>query len=152
MEETILHLFQEFLEKQDLLSKLTESERLHEYGYSDIHVIDAIGALTDSNVTMIAERLKLTKGAVSKITKKLIHTGVIESYMIPENRQKVFFRLTESGKVIFDEHEKRHQQWLRRDRQFLALYSPQTLDEISDFMQAFNGYLEERISEFTNKE
>ena len=43
MHQDLLDLFAEQLEKQDQLSKLTESEFLHQYGYSDVHSIDFIG-------------------------------------------------------------------------------------------------------------
>ena len=74
----LLNQFAEFLEKQDMLSKLTENEKLHSYGYSEIHVIAAIGDLEEPNVTALAKTLRLTKGAVSKITKRLISSNVIE--------------------------------------------------------------------------
>lgn len=151
MENNILLLFEEFLEKQDLLSKLTEEEVLHEYGYSEIHVIQAVGNLETPNVTAIADYLKLTKGAVSKITRKLMSKGVLASYAKPDNKQKIFFRLTSSGRVLFDEHDRRHQLWLKRDRQFLQQYPPEQLAGISEFMQAFNRYLEQRINEFGNQ-
>lgn len=38
----LLVLFDEYLEKQDVLSKLTEAEKLHDLGYSEIHTIVAI--------------------------------------------------------------------------------------------------------------
>ena len=69
MKDNLLNLFAEYLEKQDALSKLTEHEKLHEYGYSEIHVVAAIGDLQNPNVTSIAKHMKMTKGAVSKIIK-----------------------------------------------------------------------------------
>ena len=82
----LLNQFAEFLEKQDMLSKLTENEKLHSYGYSEIHVIAAIGDLEEPNVTALAKTLRLTKGAVSKITKRLISSNVIEAWWIYRNR------------------------------------------------------------------
>lgn len=145
MERNLLDQFAEFLEKQDLLSKLTESEKLHNYGYSDIHVIAAIGNLDYPNVTALAGTLKLTKGAISKITKKLVAKGVIEAYSIPDNKQKIFFKLTETGKYLYEEHEKRHRLWQERDQMFLNQFSGRQLEEISDFMSQYNIYLEEQI-------
>lgn len=148
----LLNQFAEFLEKQDMLSKLTENEKLHSYGYSEIHVVAAIGNLEEPNVTELARTLKMTKGAVSKITKKLLLSGVIEAYTIPENRQKIFFRLLEQGEFLYGEHEKRHQLWLERDEHFLAQFTEQQLAEISKFMSLYNGYLEEQIKELGGKE
>lgn len=51
----LLTLFASYMKKQEVLSKLTESEKLHGYNYSEIHTIDAIGKLEEPNVTAISE-------------------------------------------------------------------------------------------------
>ena len=123
------------LEHQDMLSKLTESQCLDEYGYSETHCIDNIGRLELPNVTKIAEQMQMTRGAISKMTKKLLAKGLIE-------------KLTERGKVLFKEHEKRHKQWEKRDMQFLSRYSKEETDTILKFMQEFNVYLDEQIEQY----
>lgn len=148
----LVNQFAEFLEKQDMLSKLTENEKLHSYGYSEIHVIAAIGDLEEPNVTALAKTLRLTKGAVSKITKRLISSNVIEAYTIPDNRQKIFYRLLEKGRFLYEEHEKRHKLWLERDRQFLSQFTELQLEEFSKFMSSYNGYLEEQIRQLGGRE
>ena len=70
------------LEHQDMLSKLTESQCLDEYGYSETHCIDNIGRLELPNVTKIAEQMQMTRGAISKMTKKLLAKGLIEKYTL----------------------------------------------------------------------
>ena len=105
------------LEHQDMLSKLTESQCLDEYGYSETHCIDNIG-------------------------------GLIEKYTLETNKKEVYFKLTERGKVLFKEHEKRHKQWEKRDMQFLSRYSKEETDTILKFMQEFNVYLDEQIEQY----
>ncbi|BET16494.1 MarR family transcriptional regulator [Bacillus amyloliquefaciens] len=145
MNTQLLNQFKEYLEKQDILNKLTESQNLNDFGYSEIHTITAIGELENPNVTGIAKELKMTRGAISKVTKKLISKGLIEPYEIPENKQKVFFKLTEAGKVLYREHDKRHHEWEERDLQFLNQFSSEKLETISLFMDSYNTYLASRI-------
>ena len=102
----ILALLAEHLEKQDLLSKLTEKEFLHGHGYSEIHCIDAIGTLDKPNVTNIANRLNMTRGAISRMSKKLKAKELIESYFLENNKKEVYFRLTDKGEKLFNEHKK----------------------------------------------
>ena len=104
------------LERQDMLSKLTENQCLDEYGYSETHCIDYIGRLELPNVTKVAE---------------------------------VYFKLTDQGRLLFDEHAKRHQRWEKRDMEFLARYSVEDVRTVSRFMTEFNGYLEEQIETIT---
>lgn len=113
MNDNLLNLFAEYLEKQDALSKLTEHEKLHEYGYSEIHAVVAIGDLQNPNVTSIAKHMKMTKGAISKIIKRLLSAKVIQAYQLENNKQKVFYSLTEKSKFLYDEHKKRHELWLQ---------------------------------------
>lgn len=147
MNDNLLNLFAEYLEKQDALSKLTEHEKLHEYGYSEIHTIVAIGDLQNPNVTSIAQHMKMTKGAISKIIKRLLSANVIKTYQFENNKQKIFYSLTKKGKFLYDEHKKRHELWLQRDRHFLDRYSESQLEFIQNFMVDFNLYLQEQIDE-----
>lgn len=142
---TLMNLFVKYMEKQEILSKLTENEKLHGYNYSEIHTIAAIGDLEKPNVTEIANYMNVTRGAISKITKKLLEQKLIEAYQIKSNRQKIFFKLTEAGQFLYDEHEKRHNLWLKRDNAFIKQFSPETVEQVEKFMKEFNDYLETQI-------
>lgn len=150
MKELLL-LFGEYLEKQDVLSKLTEAEKLHDLGYSEIHTIVAIQELDDANVTAIAERMHMTKGAISKIIKRLSALETIETYQKDDNRQKIFYSLTAKGIALYEEHAKRHSLWIKRDQAFLAKYSKADQEKIREFMSDFNLYLDEQIKDLENK-
>ena len=139
------------LEHQDMLSKLTESQCLDEYGYSETHCIDNIGRLELPNVTKIAEHMQMTRGAISKMTKKLLAKGLIEKYTLETNKKEIYFRLTEQGMVLFREHEKRHKQWEKRDMQFLDRFSKDEIAVIMKFMKEFNEHLETQIEHYTTE-
>ena len=143
----LMNLFVKYMEKQEILSKLTEDEKLHGYNYSEIHTIVAIGDLTEPNVTQIANYMNVTRGAISKITKKLLGQNLIEAYQRDDNKQKIFFRLTKSGQFLYDEHEKRHNLWLKRDNAFIKQFDSKTVKQVEKFMKEFNDYLEAQIME-----
>lgn len=144
-QELLLKEIALMLERQDMLSKLTESQCLDEYGYSETHCIDFIGRLELPNVTKVAEHMGMTRGAISKMTKKLLAKGLIEKYTLETNKKEVYFRLTDLGKLLFEEHEKRHKRWEKRDMEFLARYSKEEVGTVYRFMQEFNEYLETQI-------
>jgi DNA-binding MarR family transcriptional regulator len=146
MNTELMNLFVRYMEKQEILSKLTEDEKLHGYNYSEIHTIAAIGDLQEPNVTNIAKRMHVTRGAISKITKRLLSQNLIEAYQQSGNNQKIFFRLTEAGQYLYDEHEKRHNLWLKRDDAFIKQFDNDTLKLVEAFMTKFNNYLEIQIS------
>lgn len=133
------------LERQDMLSQLTESQCLDEYSYSETHCIDFIGRLELPNVTKIAEHMRMTRGAISKMTRKLLAKGLIEKYTLQTNKKEIYFRLTEQGKFLFDEHIKRHSLWEKRDMEFLEHYPREKIHVVCEFMKEFNDYLEMQI-------
>lgn len=144
-QEILLKEIALMLERQDMLSKLTENQCLDEYGYSETHCIDFIGRLELPNVTKVAEHMGMTRGAISKMTKKLLAKGLIEKYTLETNKKEIYFKLTEQGQLLFDEHEKRHQKWEKRDMEFLERYPKEEVQILNKFMKEFNSYLEEQI-------
>ena len=146
-QELLLKEISLMLERQDMLSKLTESSCLDEYGYSETHCIDFIGRLELPNVTKIAEHMGMTRGAISKMTKKLLAKGLIEKYTLETNKKEIYFKLTDQGKVLFEEHAKRHRMWEKGGMEFLEKYGKEEVDVLYKFMKEFNGYLEQQIEE-----
>lgn len=150
-QQILLSEIASMLQRQELLTKLTENVCLEEYSYSETHCIDYIGKVDLPNVTKIAENMQMTRGAISKMTKKLLAKGLIEKYTLESNKKEVYFRLTDSGLELFKEHEKRHKLWEERDSQFLKRYSAQETEIIIKFMREFNLYLEEKIEEYADE-
>lgn len=148
-QELLLKEIALLLERQEMLSKLTESSCLDEYGYSETHCIDFIGRLELPNVTKVAEHMRMTRGAISKMTKKLLAKGLIEKYTVESNKKEIYFKLTAQGRVLFDEHAKRHKLWEKRDMEFLAGYRKEDMEVVCRFMKEFNGYLERQIEELS---
>lgn len=42
---------------------------------------------------------------------------------IADNRQKIYFRLTDKGEFLYKEHDRRHKLWLERDARFLSQFT-----------------------------
>ena len=148
-QELLLKEIALMLERQDMLSKLTESSCLDEYGYSETHCIDFIGRLELPNVTKIAEHMGMTRGAISKMTKKLLAKGLIEKYTLETNKKEIYFKLIDQGMLLFEEHAKRHRLWEKRDMEFISKYPKEELEVLYKFMREFNGYLENQIEELS---
>jgi len=70
--QVLLKEIASMLQRQEMLTKLTESVCLEEYSYSETHCIDYIGKTELPNVTKIADNMQMTRGAISKMTKKLL--------------------------------------------------------------------------------
>lgn len=145
MRKDLISLFKEYGDKQEILSKLCESEEIRKYNNSELHVIAAIGDLENPNVTAIAVHMGMTKGGISKNIKKLIDAGLVNSYQAENNNRKIFYRLTDEGKKIYDQHAIAHKNWTRRDNAFFSQFSDAEINNVADFLEKFIAHLDEEI-------
>jgi DNA-binding MarR family transcriptional regulator len=96
-------------------------------------------------VTKLAESFYLTRSAISKITKKLLETGFIESYQKPDNKKEIYFRLTEQGKVIYDIHEELHKQFQERDKAVFEQVTEEQFESMLRFIETYSRHLDAEI-------
>lgn len=150
VQNRVLDLFKNIYEKQDELSKLTDSKLFNEFSNSEVHTIDIIGKTKDVNGVTISSKLGLTRGAVSKIISGLKKKKLIDSYQNSDNKKEIYYKLTEKGEIIFCKHEKAHKEWEERELKFLNQISPPEIDIVSDFLNRYNSYLESLIVERSN--
>ena len=106
-EEQVMNGFRELYNKLVWLNKDKMEEGLKGFKSSEVHCIEYIENNANSNVTQLAEAFYVTRGAISRMTKKLIQKGLVESYQKSENKKEIYFKLTEQGKEIYKIHEDR---------------------------------------------
>ncbi|MNW52668.1 MarR family protein [compost metagenome] len=87
----------------------------------------------------------MTSGAISKITKKLIKRGIIESYQKPDNKKEIYFRLTEQGKVIYKIHEELHKEFQERDKAVFEQVTEEQFDSMISFLEKYSRHLDAEI-------
>ena len=73
--------------------------------------MEIIGKSPEINVTEIAKRKGVTKGAVSQIVKKLEKKKLIKKFKAPENDKSVFIKLTKKGRIAYENHELFHDKY-----------------------------------------
>ncbi|SHK14130.1 MarR family transcriptional regulator [Desulforamulus aeronauticus] len=116
---------------QDLLAKYSPTKNLM---LSEIHVIDCIGKNQLPNATFIAKELNMTKGAISKITSKLLKKQFIKANYLENNKKEIYYTLTTQGKEVFKVHEKLHDIENEKIINILTLYNKEELLTINKFL------------------
>ena len=144
-EEQVKMGFRDLYNKMAWLNKLKMEDSFKGYKSSEVHCIENIGRNTDSNVTKLAESFYMTRGAISKITKKLIKKGIIESYQKPVNKKEIYFRLTEQGKVIYKIHEELHKEFQERDKAVFEQVTEEQYDIMISFVERYSRHLDAEI-------
>lgn len=144
-EEQVLMGLRNLVNKMAWINKPKMEKRLEGYKSSEVHCIEYLGKNTDSNVTRLAESFYMTTGAISKLTKKLIKKGVIESYKKPDNKKEIYFRLTKEGQRVFNIHEELHKEFQERDKSVFDQMSKEQYDSMISFMENYSKHLDEEI-------
>jgi len=145
-EEKVIMGFRDLFNKLVWLNKSKMEEGLKGYKPSEVHCIEYIGKNVDSNVTKLAESFYMTRGAISKITKKLMDKGFIESYQKSENKKEIYFRLTEQGKVIDKVHDELHKEFQERDKAVFEQVTEEQFDSMLSFVEKYSSHLDAEIT------
>ncbi|WP_445291552.1 MarR family transcriptional regulator [Bacillus cereus] len=144
-EEQVMNGFRELYNKLVWLNKDKMEEGLKGFKSSEVHCIEYIENNADSNVTQLAEAFYVTRGAISRMTKKLIQKGLIESYQKSENKKEIYFRLTEEGKESYKIHEDLHKEFQERDKAVFEQVTEEEFDSIIRFVEKYSRHLDAEI-------
>ncbi|MGA3281392.1 MAG: MarR family transcriptional regulator [Smithella sp.] len=102
---------------------------------AEIHTIDCIGRNSGINVTNLAEKLGVTKGAVSQMVSKLKKRDLVTKLKDSENDRDVILLLSKKGKIAFDGHIKFHMDMYN---DIIRLIENISINEINSFMEIIN--------------
>ncbi|MFB6731713.1 MarR family winged helix-turn-helix transcriptional regulator [Bacillus mobilis] len=144
-EEQVMNGFRELYNKMVWLNKDKMEEGLKGFKSSEVHCIEYIENNADSNVTQLAEAFYVTRGAISRMTKKLINKGLIESYQKSENKKEIYFKLTARGKEIYKIHEELHNEFQERDKTVFEQVTEAEFDSIISFVEKYSRHLDAEI-------
>lgn len=143
--EQVMGELWDLFNKRTWLDGVKMKESLKDYTPSEIHCIDYIGANTDSNVTKMADAFYMTRSAISKLTKKMIEKGLIESYQKPENKKEIYFRLTGKGKAVEEIHKQLHQEYQQRDDAVFKQITKEQYESMLSFIELYSSHLDSEI-------
>lgn len=144
--ELLLNKIIELSQLFDEFNKSSFSKNYKGLGINEVHAIDYIGKTKEPNVTKITQFLKITKGGVTKITKKLIDKSYIESYQIEGNKKEKYFRLTKKGREIFKKHKLVHEESINRDKLIFDKFDDCEHKIISKFLDELIDDYKEKLS------
>ena len=92
----------------------------------------------------------MTRGGICKNIKKLMEAGLISSCQIDGNAKNIYYRLTDTGRMIYEKHAEAHEAWIARDMVIIKGFSDKQLEQVTDFMKRYIGHIEQRIEESEN--
>ena len=137
-------LIEEYLDLANEIIHRNKPEMEKEFAgftLNELEVIEHIGKIPDPNVTKLANASYMTRGAISKLTKKLIARGIINTYQSEENKKEIYFQLTPIGQKIRNRHEQLHQKWVQRDAAVFENMSKEEFDTVFRFIGRYREFI-----------
>ena len=107
----------------------------------EIHTIQAIGKSVGVNVTELAEKMGVTKGAVSQMVSKLAQKGMVRKARAQNNAKEVLLSLTELGRIGLRNHDKFDMEVLESVREYCGSDLDTKLDTYLSVMIDFDAIL-----------
>lgn len=149
--EQLIANFRNLYNKMVWLNNFKMMDRFEGYTSSEVHCIEHIGSNAGSNVTKLAQNFYMTRGAISKMTKKLIKKGAIESYQKSDNKKEIFFNLTPEGWAIYKIHEELHNEFSERDKAVFDRITDEQFDSMFGFIEMYSRHLDVEIKKLNIK-
>lgn len=84
------------------------SSSLKELSRTECHIIAYIALEPQISAITIAQKMKMTRGGISKSLVTLEDKGLIVPYQLEGNNKKKYYKLTELGQIINDKHLEWH--------------------------------------------
>lgn len=122
-----------------LMQRITDDrlrKLLPRMSISGLHVLDVIEAHPDGIKGIdIARELGITKGTVSKITRKLLEQELIRKVQRPDNLKEIYFLATPLGAELAGLHRLFHQEQDKKAMALLSGYDAASLEIVADFLE-----------------
>lgn len=108
---------------------------------AEVHLIKVIKENEGIHITALAERLNVTKGAVSQVIMKLQKKGMVVKEPDSSNQSRILLKLTEKGQIAYVNHEALHKNFDDMVQGILQNESDKNKEFLSKFLSDLNNKL-----------
>lgn len=137
--ETFLRIINKF----KILEKIPIDHGTGDLLYSsEINTLEIIGKYSGINMTQLAKKRGVTKGAVSQSVTKLVKKELVTKNQAPDSNKELSLQLTTSGVIAFKNHEKFHAKYDQPMIEKLKGMNPEQLAVLSDVFDMLEGTID----------
>lgn len=117
---------------------------------SEIHAINAIAENGSLNISELANVTGLSKGAISKMARKLEKMDLLRRYHYVDNKKDVYFHLTPEGNRLNEGHRDYHTKRSQKLHEQYESISQDHAEAIITFLQRYHQVMVE-FSHYTQE-
>ncbi len=112
---------------------------------NDMHVIEAIGCGEPSPSSVVAKKLSVTMGTLTKSIDRLTRTGYVLRERSDEDKRLVLLSLTERGEKAYRHHQHFHEEMIRAAMgQFNQQEAGILIHSLEGLVNYFNSHKKDR--------
>ena len=115
-----------------------EGQKIHP---SEIQLLMFLYHVQDTNITAIADKMGLTKGAISQTLSRLQKKGIISKEMFPERKNELHVQFTEKGDLLMTLLNKSRKSLERKYLRYIKSLSEPDKQVISEFLDKMNSIM-----------
>lgn len=108
---------------------------------SELHLLGVLIRDSDANVTVMAEALGITKGAVSQTLSRLVKKGMVTKTRDPSNKNELKVRFTAAGKKAIDAFARLRANTNRRYETYLSSLTDGERQTIRTFLTQVEQFI-----------
>lgn len=136
-----------FREIMDIEQEALISGEFVDITVNDMHVIEAIDLGEPRPSSVVAKKLAVTMGTLTKSIDRLTRTGYVLRMRSDEDKRLVLLSLTEKGKKAFDHHKKFHEDMIQAAMgQFNRQEAEILINSLKGLVGYFNGQRKKQMS------
>lgn len=144
----VSNLYMELIKKTEKVKRKYNGIELYP---SEIHTLVFIQDNNQINMTQIAQKLGVTKGAIFKIIEKLEKKELLSRYKRPDNNKNTYFKLSEEGMLAYEGHEKFHRDFFGEPPEEFDKFVFNNEEVILKMFELTKDYLDEHIEKIDNE-
>lgn len=107
------------------------------------HILSALLANQCMTGIELSVSLGVTRGGITRAAKTLLNLEMIESYQTHQEKKKIYYQLTDNGRIVAEVHDKMHELVDEKfQQQILSNYSYDEQKLIANFLKDVNEFEE----------
>ncbi|KNZ42320.1 MarR family winged helix-turn-helix transcriptional regulator [Acetobacterium bakii] len=114
---------------------------------TEIHTVVEVGDKPGLNITALAQKKGITKGAASQMIYKLVDKGLIRKEVSPVSDTEVCLSLTESGKAAYEAHQRYHEETNNLFFKTMRKMPEETMKEMEKILIEFDKILDIQLKQ-----
>jgi DNA-binding MarR family transcriptional regulator len=144
--QTLIDQFLNILHLYSVISRKPKDYGTGDYlFFTETHTITIVGNNREINMTRLADKMGVTKGAISQTIRKLVSKGLIVKFNPENNKKEMYLKLSGKGEIVFKGQESFHRELFTFAETLYDRASPADRELVRGLFEAITSNMQQRM-------